>query len=176
MTFNQLSMIQQVLIMDFNEIIAKVNEAGHETCTAYDMERHLWKQMLKLGGRLMQLFFETSSQAAQRDEIYTEEGQRIPYPTDRKRNYFSIFGGLSFQRPYFYLKDVGGESPLDAELGLAEDSYSDFLRELHEELSVFVSYEKAERIPGRLLGIHLSKRVLQQFVYEDAAAVQSYYE
>jgi len=176
MTFNTLSMIQQELKMDFDEIISEVSEAGNEACTAYHMERHLWQQMLKFGGRLMQLFFEASSQAAQRDEVYTEEGQRVPYHTDRRRKYFSIFGELSLHRPYFYRKDVDGQSPLDAELGLADDSYSDFLRELHEELSVFVSYEKTEQIPGRLLDIHLSKRVLQEFVAKDAADVQSYYE
>ena len=176
MTSNLLSMIQQELRTDFDEIISEVGEAGNGTCTADQMERHLWQQMLKLGGRLMQLFFEASSQAAQRDEVYTEEGQRVPYHTDRRRRYISIFGELSFHRPYFYRKKGNGQTPLDAELGLGADCYSDFLRELHEELSVFVSYEKTEQIPGRLLDIHLSKRVLQEFVSEDAADVQNYYE
>jgi hypothetical protein len=176
MTSNLLSMIQQELKMDFDEIISEVGEAGNGTCTADQMEHHLWQQMLKLGGRLMQLFFEASSQAAQRDEVYTEEGQRIPYHCDRKRKYISIFGELSIRRPYFYHKEVGSQIPLDARLGLADDCYSDFVRELHEELSVFVPYEKTEQIPGRLLDIHLSKRVLQEFVSEDAADVQNYYE
>jgi hypothetical protein len=39
-----------------------------------------------------------------------------------------------------------------------------------------VPYEKTEKILGRLLGMHLSKRVLQQFVVEDASDVMSYYE
>ncbi len=116
MTSNLLSMIQQELKMDFDEIISKVSEAGNEACTAYHMEHHLWQQMLKLGGRLMQLFFEAGSQAAQRDEVFTEEGQRIPYHCDRKRRYFSIFGDLSIRRPYFYHKEVGSQIPLDADV------------------------------------------------------------
>jgi len=58
MTSNLLSIIQQELKMDFDEIISEVGEAGNGTCTADQMEHHLWQQMLKLGGRLMQLFFE----------------------------------------------------------------------------------------------------------------------
>ena len=34
MTSNLLSMIQQVLKMDFDEIISKVSEAGNEACAA----------------------------------------------------------------------------------------------------------------------------------------------
>lgn len=176
MTFNQLSMIQQELRSDFDDIISTVCKAGNETCTAYQMERNLWQQMLKLGGQFMQLFFEASSQAAQRNEVYTEAGQRVPYHSDRKRKYVSIFGELSISRPYFYRPGVGKQIPLDATLGLGTDCYSDFLRELHEEISMYVPYEKTEQLIGRLLGIHLSKRVLQQFVITDATDVESYYE
>jgi hypothetical protein len=176
MIFNQLSMIQQELKTDFDDIISKVSEAGNEACTAYQMERHLWQQMLKLGGRLMQLFFHASSQAAQRDEVYTGAGQRIPYHSDRKRKYVSIFGELSISRPYFYHAQAGKQSPLDATLGLGSDCYSDFLRELHEEISMYVPYEKTEQLLGRLLDMHLSKRALQQFVVTDATDVDGYYE
>jgi hypothetical protein len=176
MTFNQLSMIQQELKTDFDDIISTVCKSGNETCTAYEMERNLWQQMLKLGGRLMQLFFEASSQAAQRNEVHPEAGQRIPYHSDRKRKYVSIFGELSISRPYFYRIGVGKQLPLDATLGLDADCYSDFLRELHEEISMYVPYEKTEQLLGRLLSMHLSKRALQQFVVTDATDVESYYE
>jgi len=176
MTFNPISMIQQEIRSDLDELISTVSEAGNETCTAYQMERHLWQQMLKLGGRLMQLFFEASSQAAQRDEVYTEVEERIPYHSDRKRNYVSIFGELSINRPYFYRTEVGKQIPLDAMLGLGSDCYSDFLRELHEEISMYLPYEKTGQLLGRLLGMNLSKRALQQFVIADAIDVDSYYE
>ena len=176
MTFNQLSMIQQELRADFDDIISTVCKSSNESCTAYQMERALWQQLLKLGGRLMQLFFEASSQAAQRDEAYTEEGQPIPYHSDRKRKYVSIFGELHISRPYFYRTEVGKKIPLDAALGLGSDCYSDFLREIHEEMSMYVPYEKTEQLLSRLLGMHLSKRALQHFVITDAVDVESYYE
>ena len=176
MTFNQIPMILQDLKTGFDSIISTVSEAGSETCTAYQMERHLWQQILKLGGDLMQLFFEVSSQAAQRDEVYTEAGQRVPYHSDRKCKYVSIFGELSISRPYFYRTEVGGQIPLDARLGLDTRCYSDFVRELYEEMSMYVPYEKTEQLLGRLLDLHLSKRTLQQFVVTDATDAESYYE
>jgi hypothetical protein len=176
MTFNQISIILQELKTDFDKIITHVSDASDEAYTADQMERYLWQQMLQLGGRLMQLFFEFSSQAAQRNEVYTEEGRAVPYHSDRDRKYVSIFGELSISRPYFYQTGVGNQIPLDATLGLGSDCYSDFLRELHEEISIYVPYEKTEQLLGRLLGMHLSKRALQQFVVTDATDVESYYE
>lgn len=176
MTFNQLSMIQQELKSDFDDLISTVCTSGNEPCTAYQMEEALWQQMLNLGCRLMQLFFEACSQAAQRDEVYADSGQPIPYHSDRRRNYVSIFGELHIARPYFYRTGVGKEIPLDATLGLGSDCYSDLLREMHEEMSMYVPYEKTEQLLGRLLGIHLSKRALQQFVITDAVEVEKYYE
>lgn len=176
MTFNHIQMIQQELKSDFDKIISTVSAAAEETCTADQMERHLWQQMLLMGAGLMQLFFDIRSETAQRDEVYTETGERIPYHSERKRTYFSIFGKLSICRPYFYRTGMGKEIPLDAPLGLGTDCYSDLLRELHEELSMHIPYERTEQILGRLLDIHLSKRVLQQFVIEDAEEVESYYE
>jgi hypothetical protein len=65
---------------------------------------------------------------------------------------------------------------LDAELGLGEDSYSDFLRELHDELGVYTPFGKEVEIIERLLTIGLSTRAVQQFIETDAADAAIYYE
>lgn len=68
------------------------------------------------------------SQACTRDTILVE-GQTIPYNSEQKRVYFSIFGKVPLWRPYFYAAGVGGHTPLDADLSLGTDRYSDLLRE-----------------------------------------------
>lgn len=176
MTFNDISMIQQEVQKDFNELLARVQSAEAVTCTADAMERHLFRQLLQLGANLMQLFLTYRSQMHQREAILNGQGRRIPYHSERKRDYYSVFGKLYCQRPYFYQRERGGDSPLDAALGLGGDSYSDFLRELHEELSAYVPYERTQKMLGRLLNIHLSKRVQQQLMTTDAADVDAYYE
>lgn len=176
MTFNTISIIQQEVQKDFQELMASVQGAEAENCTADAMERHLFRQLLQLGANLMQMFLSYRSQSHQREAIINAEGKRVPYHMDCKRDYYSIFGKLDCRRPYFYQQGEGGYSPLDAALGLGADSYSDFLREVHEELSTYVPYEKAATMLGRLLDIHLSKRVQQQFMSSDAGDVDAYYE
>jgi hypothetical protein len=140
------------------------------------MERHLFKQLLRMGAKLMQLFLDMRSQAAPRKEAVIQKGERLPYHSEKSRDYYSIFGELEINRPYFYRKGAGGYMPLDAELGLGEDSYSDFLRELHDELGVYIPFGQEVAIIERLLEIGLSKRCIQQFIGSDAADAAAYYE
>jgi hypothetical protein len=78
-------------------------------------------------------------------------------------------------RPYFYRKGQKGQSPLDAELSLGEDCYSDLVREVNDYLSVSGVYHKTSDILGRLLGLHLSTRAIQSNLGEDAQEVEIYY-
>jgi len=65
--------------------------------------------------------------------------------------------------------------PLDAELSLGEDSYSDLLREIAEYLSVYGNYHKVAEMLARFFGLQLSTRTLQDYVLTDAAVVNTYY-
>jgi hypothetical protein len=161
---------------DFENMMSMVSKVEGEGCTADQMERHLFQQLLRLGGKLLQLFFDTRSAAYPREEAVNQQGEKLRYHSEKSRDYYAIFGELAINRPYFYEKGVGGYSPLDAELGLGEDSYSDLLRELHEELGVYIPFGKEVAIIERLLGIGLSKRCVQEFIASDAADAAAYYE
>jgi hypothetical protein len=176
MTFNTIPMIQEKVQTDFDALLTLAQSPEAAAYGADDMERHLFRQLLAMGAQLMQLFLTYRSQIHQREVVVGEKAEEIPYHSERKRDYYSVFGKLAYQRPYFYRQGSGGRSPLDAALGMGADSYSDFLRELHEELSAHVPYEKTQTLLGRLLGIHLSKRVQQQLVTTDATDVDAYYE
>ena len=176
MTSNSIPMLQQMVRMGFDNLLETMTSERAGRCSADEMERHLLKEVLKMGAGLMQLFLDYRSQQHQREEIVNQRGERLPYHSERERRYTSIFGQLRCRRPYFYQQGKGGESPLDAVLGLGEERYSDLLRELHEELSVFVPYERAGQLLERLLGIELSNRALQAFVMRDGRDVAAYYE
>ena len=176
MTFNHNIIIPEKIQSDFEMLYSTVTGSDGQKCTADQMERHLFKQLLKMGAQLMQLFFDLRSQAYPREEVINQKGETLPYHSEKSRDCYSIFGELEINRPYFYKKGAGGDSPLDAALGLGEDSYSDFLRELHDELGVYIPFGKEVTIIERLLGIGLSKRCVQQFIGSDAADVAAYYE
>ena len=176
MTFNTISMIQEKVKTDFNIMLTMVTGAEGQKCTFDQMERHVFKQLLCLGGDMLQLFLNMRSEGYPREETVNADGQTLPYHSEKSRDYLSIFGDLEITRPYFYQKEVGGYSPLDAELGLGKDSYSDYLRELCDELGISVPFESEVSFMEHWLETRLSTRCAQQFVKTDAADVEAYYE
>jgi hypothetical protein len=176
MTFDQVAMIQQKAIARLETLLEEVVGSKAAESTAYEMEQYLFQQVLAIGAELMEVYLAMHSAMQQRQAWYSEEGERLPYHGERRRQYRTIFGQLEFERPYFYAREHGGASPLDAALGLDKEScYSDVVRELHEELASYLPYRGSCKLLKRLLGLELSTRVMQQFVEEDGADVEAYY-
>lgn len=174
MTFNSELIIKDIRT-DFERLLDFVMGAAARTATADCIERGLFKMLLSLGAKLLSLFFAMRSQACGRDRLALPDGRRLAYHRDSKRDYFSIFGKLAFWRPYFYKKGLGGQTPLDAELSLGEDCYSDLVREVSEYLAIYSVYHKTGDILERLLGLPLSTRVVAENLAEDSAEVEAYY-
>jgi hypothetical protein len=175
MTSNSQAIIQD-LRADFEKMLEYVTGEEARRATADATERGLFKMLIEMGLKLLTLFFEMRSQQAARKNLILPDGSVAQYHRDTPRRYVSIFGKLRFVRPYFYRPGQGGQVPLDAELSLGEDCYSDLVREVHDDLSVHGVYHKACEIIGRLLGLTLSTRALQSNVAEDAREVSAYYE
>jgi len=175
MTFNSQAIIQD-LRADFEKMLEYVTGEEARSATADAIERGLFKMLIQMGLKLLSLFFEMRSQNATRQHLILPDGSVAYYHRDTPRRYVSIFGKLHLVRPYFYRRGQGGQAPLDAELGLGEDCYSDLVREVYDDLSVYGVYHKACEIIGRLLGLTLSTRAIQSNVAEDAAEVANYYE
>ena len=174
MTFNSPAIIQDIR-SQFEQMLDFVTGEQSRTATADHIERGLFKMLLSMGAKLLQLFFVIRSQACTRQVTQTETGEELPYYRDTPREYFSIFGKVTIERPYFYKQGVGGKTPLDEELSLGTDSYSDLLREVSEYLGVYTVYGKTSDILERLLEINLSTRALQENVAEDASDFEAYY-
>jgi hypothetical protein len=174
MTSNSQEIIQDIRA-EFEKMLDYVTGEQARTATADRIERGLFKLLIKLGAKLLALFFVMRSQACSRETLHTADGQVLYYHRDTERDYFSIFGKLAIERPYFYRTGVGGRSPLDAELSLGDDCYSDLVREVSEYLGVYTVYHKSVDILDRLLGLSLSTRVVEENVAEDALDVESYY-
>jgi hypothetical protein len=174
MTFNSQDIIHDIRA-ELEKLIEFVSGEEAETATADHIERSLFRYMLKLGAKLLLLFFVMRAQKSSREPLQMEGGQALPYHSEKKRTYFSIFGKIPLWRPYFYKSGFEGQSPLDAELSLGADRYSDFLREMTEYLGVYVAYSKATDVEERVLGLTLSTRVIQKIIDEDAATVEAFY-
>ena len=115
MTSNLQEIIQDIRT-EFEMMLDFVTGEQARTATADQMEKGLFKLLLKLRAKLLTLFFVMRSQACSREAVQTVSGQELPYHRDTKRGYVSIFGKVEIWRPYFYKKGLGGQTPLDAEL------------------------------------------------------------
>lgn len=174
MTSNPAMIIQDVR-KEFEMLLEFVTGEQAHQATADQIERGLFKLLLAMGAKLLQLFFVIRSEACSRDPIQSASGAILPYERDTRRVYYSIFGKLALYRPYFYKKGVGAETSLDAELGLGEDCYSDLLREVSDYLGVYNVYHKTGDILARLLGLKVSTGAIESNIADDAADVESYY-
>ena len=175
MTFNSQEIIQDVRA-EFEQLLDFVTGEQARTAKADRIERGLFKMLMSLGAKLLQLFFTMRSEICSRQAVQSQSGETLRYQRDSERVYFSIFNKVFIERPYFYERGVGSQIPLDSELGLGEDSYSDLLRETTEFLAVYHVYGGSNAdFMDRLFGYSLSTRALQQNVAEDAASVEAYY-
>jgi len=175
MAFNSQEIIQDIRA-EFEHLLDFVTGEQARTAKADNIERGLFKMLLSLGAKLLQLFFTMRSEICSRQPVQSKSGQELPYHCDTERVYFSIFNKVFIERPYFYKQGVGTQTPLDAELGLGDDSYSDLLRETTEYLAVYHVYGGSNAdFMDRLFGFSLSTRALQQNVAEDAESVEAYY-
>jgi hypothetical protein len=175
MTSNSEKIIQDVRVQ-FEQMLDFVTGERAQSASAYQIETGLFKLLVSLGFSLLQLFFMIRSEKSNRTKIQLADGQELPYHRDTARYYFSIFGKLRFERPYFYKQGVGQQIPLDEALSLQADGYSDLLRELSGFLDVDNVYAKTADMFKRLLGLSLSKRSLQGNILEDSGDVLAYYD
>lgn len=172
MSFNTETIVHEIRT-EFETMLHTVQR--DKESTADSMERQIFNWLLALGGQLLHLYFVHRSANSERSSYRSPSGAELPYHQERRRQYYSIFGKIPLWRPYFYGAGAGGAAPLDGELSLGEDSYSDLVRELSELLSVEVAYEKVHEIFETLLGQGVSSATLQGLVLTDAEAVEGYY-
>lgn len=163
---------------EFDLLLDSLHQHVHAGATAFQVERDLFKQLLALGRRLLELFFVLAAQQSRKHlpDPADEAGRPLPLHSYKRRRYVSFFGEVVIERPYFWAPKGSGRLPLDERLRLPEDVYSDFLREHAELLCAHIAYGQTATVLEHLLGFRLSTRSLSQMVEHDAQDVVAFYE
>jgi hypothetical protein len=174
MSLTSTQLIQQ-LRADFEKLLGLVTGSAAHTATLDQMERSLFRQVLRLGFKLLQLFVNTRVQAESHVPQPGVGKMRLPYHSQKPIDYFSIFGKLSFVRAYFYQAGHAGVCPLDQALSLPPRCYSDLLMESAELLAVDSAYDKSLQVLARLLGVTLPELALETQVAEHSQTVKAFY-
>ena len=98
MSSNSATIVQEIY-EEFESMMHYIQHSEGET--AYTAERNIFKGLLLMGRSLMLLFFAVQAERHPRTEGEMESGETLPYHSEKKRTYFSIFGKLPVWRPYF---------------------------------------------------------------------------
>jgi hypothetical protein len=161
---------------EFHELVEYVTGEKSQSRTAYEVEMTLFRRLLALGAKLLQLFFIQRASVQPSGPVYGCDGTALKYHDQRPTSYFSVFGKVRFRRHYFHAAGQEGCCPLDAELSLPPRCYSDLLRDWAEYCITNESYDESNKVLERILDLSVSKLALETGVQEDAADVQAFYE
>ena len=174
MSLNSTTMIHQ-LREEFEQLLTLVTGPEAHTATLDHMERSLFRRVLRLGFKLLQLFLLTRVAAESHAPQPGVGRTLVPYHSQKPTRYFSIFGKVVFERAYFYTPGQPGLFPLDRALSLPERCYSNLLMESIEVLAVDSAYDKGLEVVSRLLGLTVSESALETKVVEDSQRVKAFY-
>jgi hypothetical protein len=174
MSFNSTQIIHD-LRADFEQLIELVTSPESQTATLNQMERSLFRRVLRLGFKFLQLFLASRTHAESHAPQPGAQRTEVPYHSQKRVDYFSIFGKLEVEHAYFYRSGQPGIAPLPSALSLPERCYSDLLMESAELLAVDNAYDKGLAVIARLLGLTLSEAAVETLVADDSQAVKAFY-
>jgi len=174
MSANSTQLIHE-LRADFETLLNLVSGPTARTATVDQMERSLFRHLLRVGRKLLRLFLACRVQAESHAPQWGWQRQKLPYHAQKAVDYFSVFGKVAVARAYFYAPGQAGKCPLDRALSLPERCYSDLLMECAELLAVDSAYDKAVGVLARLLGVNPSVLAVETAVAEHSQVVSAFY-
>ena len=147
---------------------------NNESHSSYQVELHLFRQLLLLDKQLLLLFFLLRSKPLPKAPL-SSKGVTMENLTKKSKDYYSVFGKFSFKRHYF---NVDGEGcyPLDAQLQLPKRCYSNLLREWLDFAISGESYHEGSQLLSRILGFSISVQVMERLMVDDSVDVEAFYE
>jgi CRISPR/Cas system-associated protein Csx1 len=155
----------------FNQILFGVLNEGNQD--AHKMEASIFKQLMKLGFILMQLFFAIQNKGNYGKIIETAQGIATRGRTSVK-SYFSIFGKMKVTRYLYHIEDVSFV-PLDIILNLPVRCYSYFLSEFANLLNINGAYKNTSELLTKFFGVKLSISASEIISSESSDCYEDYY-
>ena len=156
----------------FNQILSGILEG--ESQEAHKVEKSIFKELMRLGLLLLNLFFANHNQGDYGEVLKTSKGISRRGRTSEK-SYLSVFGKLKVKR---YLYHIGDESfaPLDIALNLPKRCYSYVLSELVNFLDIRGAYLEGSKFLEKFFSLKLSISALETISSESSVHYDDYYD
>lgn len=141
-----------------------------------NIEHSLFIQLLKMGKHLLCQFLQKKSSASKVPTITTKNDEILPFHSQKKRNYLSIFGDIEIIRSYYWKPKNDGVFPMDIELNMPKHHHSHLLDKWIQRRVTEEPYEEAIDSICDLLNQKVSKRLVQQITVDASKYVEEYYQ
>ena len=126
--------------------------------------------------KLLQGFLDEKATNEERKTVYSADKVQLTHlKTAQSRNLESVFGQVTVKRNSYSQRHQPSQFPMDAELNLPNDKYSDGLRARAVAEAIRGSYDDAVTSIDSTTGGHIPKRQTMQVIQDVAQDFDDYY-
>lgn len=144
---------------------------------AYSMEKEIFKRVMRIALAAMKGYFAEKGTGDVGNVLELEDGTIMKSEKRLlEKNYFAVFGKLEVYRSCYRVNGREGIMPLDAQANLPERTYSYFLQELMDLLSIRDSFGEAAVTLKNMLGLGISSSRFEVVNRESANSYDEFYE
>lgn len=178
MTESELKDKRETLMGEASALIDQVKQAYEHGDAVHELERGLFRQLLRMGHQLLELFFALGGSGDQGDRLRLGDGREVKrLEHSRPRAYQSVFGAHQLERVVYGTRE--GQKidyvPLDQQLQLPAGKFSYLLQEWDQALVVEQPYQQVSELLERILGFAQSVNSLERVNQQLSSSVEAYW-
>lgn len=162
----------------FEKIISQLQSEDHAHSEHGDIEQHINKEGNELLRRLLQGWLDMkAANETHKSSVRTASGDELNHVrTQTSRKLTSLFGDVTVTRKRYSQRHQSSRFPVDADLNLADDQYSDGIRYRMAKEAIRGSFDNAIESIRETTGGHVPKRQSLNLVKDVAQDFESYYK
>ena len=153
-------------------------QSEQKMCSEHgDVERYIKNEGHELLRRLLQGYLDTKAKDEPKQLVQTTSGLDLNHVKNKtSRNIISLFGKVKVSRKSYSQRQQASQFPLDAQLNLPDDQYSDGIRQRNALEAINTSYDNVIENIDKTTGGHIPKRQSLQLAQDVAQDFELYYE
>jgi hypothetical protein len=165
------------LVAILQEMLVAVHEATQNGTPVHEVERTVWRQVLKLGHATLKQFFTMLGTGDMGERVVLPDGHEVDrLPKVHPRRYVSIFGTFELMRTVYGSRE--GQKiefvPLDNRLQLPESVFSYVLQDWDQSLCVEQAFAAVSKTIERILDLKQPVDSLEHMNQEMAQEVTNF--
>jgi hypothetical protein len=165
------------LVAILQEMLGAVREAAQNGTPVHEVERTVWRQVLRMGHATLKQFFASVGTGDMGERVVLPDGREVDRLANvHKRRYVSIFGTFELSRAVYGSRE--GQKiefvPLDNRLQLPKGVFSYVLQDWDQSFCVEQAFGPVQKTIARMLGLKQPVDSLEHMNQEMAKEVTTF--